>query len=62
MRLGAPIYTPKLLRKYPNVLPKTAPRVKVGENTPAGIGLAIAKTMRMNFRKTNIIKLNPTLG
>jgi hypothetical protein len=50
MRFGKPISIPKCLMKYPNVLPIAAPIVKEGINTPAGIGDAIARMVRMNLR------------
>lgn len=44
-----------LLRQNPYSLPNTAPKMKDGVRTPAGIGELFANIMRMNF--LNGIKL-----
>lgn len=47
---------PTCFKRCPNNLPKAAPKMKVGDKTPAGIGDVVAKTVSMNFLLE--IKLN----
>jgi hypothetical protein len=39
-----------------------APKVKVGMKIPEGIGDEIARIINRNFKRQNMIKLNPTDG
>lgn len=48
---------PMFFRMNPYSLPKTAPRINAGLNRPPGIGELTANMIRMNFLKSQIIRI-----
>lgn len=54
MTSSKPKYIPIFFKQKPYNLPKTAPRMKDGVSTPAGIGEHVASMIRMNFLKRKL--------
>ncbi len=46
----------------PKRRPNEAPMVKMGVNTPAGMGQVTASTVSMNLRKEKVKRLKPSAG